>query len=99
MPGITSGFRDNYRQTIATGRKASSDRSYHGGSFHGGYGHGHAADIVSVQGQTRADRLVSSNVLWRWNDTHEKEADNGPTYPDPDPPPVGAVCGWEELAH
>src|SRR5215470_17997406 len=36
MPGITSAFRDDYRQTIASGQKAQSDRSYHGGSFRGG---------------------------------------------------------------
>ncbi|KAH2775609.1 hypothetical protein KXW38_001463, partial [Aspergillus fumigatus] len=46
-PGITSAFRDDYRQSIASGLKAASDRSYHGGSFRGGYGHGLAADIVS----------------------------------------------------
>src|ERR1700722_19774062 len=44
-PGITSAFRDDYRQSIATGLKAANDRSYHGGSFHGGYGHGLAADV------------------------------------------------------
>ena len=31
MPGITSGFRDNYRQSIASGNRAASDSSYHGG--------------------------------------------------------------------
>src|SRR5262252_5891401 len=99
MPGITAGFRDNYRQTIATGQKASSDRSYHGGSFHGGYGHGQAADIVSVKGQTRADRLVSSDVLWRWIDTHEKELGIGRPYLDRDAPHVGPLDGREYLAH
>ncbi len=47
-PGITSAFRDDYRQSIASGLKAATDRSYHGGSFRGGYGHGLAADVVSV---------------------------------------------------
>jgi hypothetical protein len=63
MPGITCAFRDDYRQTIATGQKAQSDRSYHGGSFRGGYGHGRAADIVSVKGEIRAERLASSGQL------------------------------------
>jgi hypothetical protein len=49
-PGITSAFRDDYRQSIASGLKAATDRSYHGGSFRGGYGHGLAADVVSVKG-------------------------------------------------
>ena len=31
-PGITSAFRDDYRQSLTTGLKAASDRSYHGGS-------------------------------------------------------------------
>src|SRR6478735_8456661 len=39
-PGITSGFRDDYRQSIASGQKAASDRSFHGGSRRGGYGYG-----------------------------------------------------------
>jgi hypothetical protein len=99
MPGITSGFRDNYRQTIALGQKASSDRSYHGGSVHGGYGHGLAADVVSVKGQTRTDRLVSSDVLWRWIDTHEKELGIGRPYRDRDAPHVGPLDGREYLAH
>ena len=55
-PGITSAFRDNYRQSIASGLKAADDRSFHGGSLRGGYGHGLAADIVSVNGATRALR-------------------------------------------
>ena len=53
MPGITSAFRDNYRQSIAVGNKAATDSSYHGGSRRGGYGHGLAADLVSVKGETR----------------------------------------------
>ena len=62
-PGITSAFRDDYRQSIASGLKAASDKSYHGGSFRGGYGHGLAADIVSVKGATRAERGVSTEAL------------------------------------
>jgi len=59
-PGITSAFRDDYRQSIASGLKAATDRSYHGGSFRGGYGHGLAADVVSIKGGTRAQRLIST---------------------------------------
>src|SRR5882724_10977163 len=72
-PGITSAFRDDYRQSIASGLKAASNRSYHGGSFRGGYGHGLAADIVSVQGGTRDQRWASSEKLWKWVDAHGKE--------------------------
>jgi hypothetical protein len=99
MPGITSAFRDDYRQTIATGQKAQSDRSYHGGSFRGGYGHGLAADIVSIKGDTRAERLASSSQLWKWIDTHEKDLGIGRPYLDRDPPHVGPIDGEEYAAH
>jgi hypothetical protein len=99
MPGITCAFRDDYRQTIATGQKAQSDRSYHGGSFRGGYGHGRAADIVSVKGEIRAERLASSGQLWEWIDTHEKELGIGRPYLDRDPPHVAPIDGEEYAAH
>jgi hypothetical protein len=99
MPGITCAFRDDYRQTIATGLKAQSDRSYHGGSFRGGYGHGLAADIVSAKGETRAERLASSGQLWKWIDTHEKELGIARPYLDRDPPHVAPIDGEEYAAH
>ena len=99
MPGITSAFRDDYRQTIAAGQKAQSDRSYHGGSFRGGYGHGLATDIVSVKGETRAERWASSEQLWKWIDTHEQELGIGRPYLDRDPPHVAPIDGEEYAAH
>ena len=99
MPGITSAFRDDYRQSIATGQKAQNDRSYHGGSFRGGYGHGLAADIVSVNGGTRAERLASSSQLWKWIDTHEKELGIGRPYLDRDPPHIAPIDGEEYAKH
>ena len=99
MPGITCAFRDDYRQTIASGLKAQSDKSYHGGSFRGGYSHGLAADIVSVKGQTRAERLASSQQLWKWIDTHEQELGIGRPYLDRDPPHVAPIDGEEYAAH
>jgi hypothetical protein len=99
FPGITSAFRDDYRQTIASGQKARSDRSYHGGSFRGGYGHGLAADIVSVKGPTRAERWASSELLWKWIDTHEKELGIGRPYRDRDAPHIGPIDGKEYAAH
>jgi hypothetical protein len=94
-PGITSAFRDNYRQGIATGIKASTDSSYHGGSRRGGYGHGLAADLVSVKGETRAERGKSSEILWKWIDAHEKELGIGRPYLDRDPPHVAPIDGKE----
>ena len=99
MPGITCAFRDDYRQTIATGLKAQTDRSYHGGSFRGGYGHGLAADVVSVKGDTRAERLASSQQLWNWIDTHEKELGIARPYLDRDPPHVAPIDGEEYATH
>jgi hypothetical protein len=98
-PGITSAFRDDYRQSIASGLKAATDRSYHGGSFRGGYGHGLAADVVSVKGGTRAQRLTSTETLWKWIDAHENEFGIGRPYLDRDPPHVAPIDGKEYAAH
>jgi hypothetical protein len=94
-PGITSAFRDDYRQSIASGLKAATDRSYHGGSFRGGYGHGLAADVVSVNGTTRAQRWISTESLWKWIDAHGKEFGIGRPYLDRDPPHVAPIDGKE----
>ena len=96
---MTSGFRDDYRQSIASGLKASADRSYHGGSFRGGYGHGLAADIVSVKGETRTQRLISSESLWKWIDAHGREFGIGRPYLDKDPAHVAPIDGKEYVAH
>jgi hypothetical protein len=98
-PGITSAFRDDYRQSIASGLKAASNRSYHGGSLRGGYGHGLAADIVSVKGPTRAQRWVASEALWKWVDAHGKEFGIGRPYLDRDPPHVAPIDGSEYASH
>ena len=98
MPGITSAFRDDYRQSIASGNKAASDSSFHGGSRRGGYGHGLAIDLVSVKGETRLQRFAASEELWKWVDAHEKELGVGRPYLDRDPPHVGAIDGKEYAA-
>jgi hypothetical protein len=94
-PGMTSGFRDDYRQSIASGNKAAINRSYHGGSLRGGYGHGLAADIVSVKGETRSERSISSEILWKWIDAHGKEYGIGRPYLDKDPPHIAPIDGKE----
>jgi hypothetical protein len=98
-PGITSAFRDDYRQSIASGLKAATDRSYHGGSLRGGYGHGLAADVVSVKGATQAQRWISTENLWRWIDAHGKDFGIGRPYLDKDPPHVAPVDGKEYATH
>ena len=94
-PGMTSGFRDDYRQSIASGNKAASDSSYHGGSRRGGYGHGLAVDLVSVKGETRAQRWISSEALWKWIDEHGQDFGIGRPYLDRDAPHVGPTDGRE----
>ena len=98
-PGITSAFRDDYRQSITSGLKAATDRSYHGGSFRGGYGQGLAADVVSVKGGTRAQRRVSTENLWKWIDARGKEFGIGRPYLDKDPPHLAPIDGKEFAAH
>ncbi|SCB31418.1 hypothetical protein GA0061099_1004624 [Bradyrhizobium yuanmingense] len=97
-PGITSAFRDDYRQSIASGLKAASNRSYHGGSTRGGYGHGMAADIVSTQGSNRAQRWVSTEILWKWVDANGKAYGIGRPYLGRDPPHVGPIDGQEYIS-
>ena len=99
LPGITSAFRDDYRQSLASGNKAAVDSSYHGGSRRGGYGHGLAVDLVSVKGETRSERFSSSEKLWKWIDVHGKEFGIGRPYLDKDPPHVGPIDGKEYADH
>jgi hypothetical protein len=98
-PGITSAFRDDYRQSIASGMKAATDRSYHGGSFRGGYGHGLAADVVSVDGATRDQRWTSTEKFWKLIDARDKEFGIGRPYLGRDPPHVAPIDGKEYAAH
>jgi hypothetical protein len=94
-PGMTSGFRDDYRQSIASGNKAATNRSYHGGSLRGGYGHGLAADVVSTKGETRAERWISTEAMWKWIDANGKDFGIGRPYLDRDPPHIAPIDGQE----
>jgi hypothetical protein len=96
-PGMTSGFRDDYRQSIANGNKAAADSSYHGGSRRGGYGHGLAADLVSINGGTPSERWISNQILWKWIDENGQEFGVGRPYLDRDPPHVGPIDGNEYI--
>ena len=98
QPGITSAFRDDYRQSIAAGLKAAANRSYHGGSLRGGYGHGLAADITSVNGDNRAQRWASTEILWKWIDANGKQYGIGRPYLTFDPPHVGPIDGPEYVS-
>lgn len=57
-PQLLSGFRDDYRQQIASGFKARTGHSRHGGSqATGGYGLGEAADVDAMT----ADRIARAS--------------------------------------
>ena len=97
-PAITSAFRDDYRQSIASGTKAAADSSYHGGSRRGGYGHGLAVDLVSVKGNVGPERWAANDELWKWIDAHGHEFGIGRPYLDRDPPHVAPIDGREYAA-
>jgi hypothetical protein len=60
---MLSAFRDDYRQSLASGFKARTGNSLHGGSRRtGGYGHGRAIDITTAEGD--------AEVVWKWLDVH-----------------------------
>jgi hypothetical protein len=92
-------FRNDYRQSLASGLKAATNRSYDGGSLRAGYGHGLAADVVSVEGGTRDERWTSSEKLWKWIDAHGKEFGIGRPYPDKDRAHVAPIDGVEYAAY
>jgi len=73
--------------------------SYHGGSVHGGYEHGLAADVISIKGRDRLERLDASRQLWSWIDQHSKQFGIGRPYLDYDPPHVAPVDGVEYAHH
>jgi hypothetical protein len=98
-PGITSGFRDDYRQSLASGNKAATDSSYHGGSRRGGYGHGLAADLLSVKGETRPKRRISSENKWNCNQAHGKEIGIWRPYLQKDAQHVEQIDGKEYADH
>src|SRR5258705_13023997 len=98
-PGITSAFRDDYRQSIASGLKAATNRSFHVASYHRGFCHRTAADVVSVKGATRAQRWISTESFWKWIDAQGKEFGIGQPYLDIDPRHLSAIDGKEYSAH
>jgi hypothetical protein len=88
---IVSGFRDDWRQSIASGLKARTGYSRHGGSKAvGGYGHGRAVDIGHIDSQR-------SGEVWRWVDAHGAKFGLHRPYRF-DPPHVEPRVEWRRLA-
>jgi hypothetical protein len=91
---ILSGYRDDYRQNLASGFKSHGGYSFHGGSTAtGGYGHGCAMDISSP------DRL-SDDRVWGWFDQHSHDYGIRRPLPATDPVHIQPLLGpaWHEKA-
>jgi len=88
---ILSAFRDDYRQGIASGFKARTGNSLHGGSrATGGYGHGRAIDIISADGDHRA--------VWRWIDRNRGKYGFSRPMPARDPAHIQSAGDWRRIA-
>jgi hypothetical protein len=88
---IVSGFRDDWRQSIASGIKARTGYSRHGGSVAvGGYGHGRAVDLGHIDTQR-------SGEVWRWIDANGAKFGLHRPYRF-DPPHVEPRVEWRRLA-
>lgn len=88
---ILSAFRDDYRQSIASGYKARTTDTLHGGSATtGGYGHGCAVDIKELDGD--------SHELWSWLDAHSAQLGLERPLNAIDPAHVQPRGPWHEVA-
>jgi hypothetical protein len=88
---MLSAFRDDYRQSLASGFKAHVGNSKHGGSRAvGGYGHGQAIDITTADGE--------SDTVWHWIDAHGAKYGLHRPIPGPDPAHVQPTAKWHEIA-
>jgi hypothetical protein len=88
---MLSAFRDDYRQSLASGYKASSSNSLHGGSRRtGGYGHGRAIDITGPEGK--------ESDVWKWFDSHGGKYGLHRPLPKKDPAHVQQLGDWHRIA-
>jgi hypothetical protein len=88
---ILSAFRDDWRQQIASGFKASADGSCHGGSRAvGGYGHGRCIDLWTTEGRVDA--------LFAWIDRAGRRFGLLRPMPSADPAHVSTVGDWRAIA-
>jgi hypothetical protein len=88
---MLSAFRDDYRQQLASGFKASTRNSLHGGSARtGGYGHGRAVDVTSTDDDPEP--------VWRWLDAHGAKFGLHRPMPGADPAHVQSRGEWRDVA-
>jgi hypothetical protein len=89
---MLSAFRDDYRQSIASGLHASASNSLHGGKRRtGGYGHGQAIDVTSADEN-------NASAVWRWIDAHGGKYGLYRPMPGADPAHVQSKGSWHKLA-
>jgi hypothetical protein len=89
---ILSAFRDDYRQRIASGIKASGGNSLHGGSRRtGGYGHGQAVDVAGGEGTEMSD-------VWKWIDANGAKYGLYRPMPGYDPAHIQSRGEWRKVA-
>jgi hypothetical protein len=88
---MLSAFRDDYRQGLASGFKASVGNSLHGGSRRtGGYGHGRAIDITGPEGK--------ESEVWHWIDAHGAKYGLHRPLPGADPAHIQQRGDWHKIA-
>src|SRR5437868_2238463 len=89
---MLSAFRDNYRQQIASGFKASACNSQHGGTCAtGGYGHGRAIDITTAEGK-------EEGAVYHWIDAHGAKFGLRRPMPGADPAHIVPQGDWHKTA-
>jgi hypothetical protein len=88
---MLSAFRDDYRQSIASGLKAGNSNSLHGGKARtGGYGHGQAIDITNANGD--------DGSVYRWIDRNGAKYGLYRPMPGYDPAHIQPRESWHKLA-
>ena len=89
---LLSAFRDDYRQSLASGFKAGASNSLHGGKARvGGYGHGQAVDVTSEDGH-------SDSAVWRWLDRYGAKYGLRRPMPGADPAHIQPGGNWHRTA-
>lgn len=89
---MLSAFRDDYRQRLASGLKARTGYSLHGGSVRtGGYGHGRAIDITTADGH-------DADAVWRWIDRNGARFAMARPMPGYDPAHIQARGNYQQIA-
>lgn len=92
---ILSGFRDDYRQGLASGYKAHVGNSFHGGSrATGGYGHGCAADIEASDGDSD-----DNSAVWKFVDHYGEKFGIFRPMKSNDPAHVQPNGDWHDVAY